>query len=124
MSPEEFRRMGHLGGHWLPDSQLHTSRFPVLSRVSPGEVTDALPPAGPDHGEAMELILRDFEETIVPGLTHWNHPGFMAYFANPASGPGICGRMRAAGLNATAILWKTSPALPELEQVTLSWLRG
>jgi aromatic-L-amino-acid decarboxylase len=123
MSPEEFRRMGHLVVDWLADYQLHPERFPVLSRVKPGEITDALPASGPRQGEAMEGILRDFEQTIVPGLTHWNHPGFMAYFANTASGPGVLGEMLAAGLNANGILWKTSPALTELEQVTLSWLR-
>lgn len=115
--------MGHLVVDWLADYQLHPERFPVLSRVKPGEVTDALPASGPNQGEAMEAILRDFEQTIVPGLTHWNHPGFMAYFANTASGPGVLGEMLAAGLNANGILWKTSPALTELEQVALSWLR-
>src|SRR5450432_2438944 len=123
MSPEEFRRMGHLVVDWLADYQLHPERFPVLSRVKPGEVTDALPESGPNRGEPMEAILHDFEQIIVPGLTHWNHPGFMAYFANTASGPGVLGEMLAAGLNANGILWKTSPALTELEQVTLGWLR-
>ncbi len=123
MSPDEFRRMGHTVVDWLADYQQHPERYPVLSRVKPGEVTDALPQHGPNQGEAMEAILHDFESTIVPGLTHWNSPGFMAYFANSASGPGILGEMLAAGLNANGILWKTSPALTELEQVTLGWLR-
>lgn len=123
MSPDEFRRMGHTVVDWLADYQQHPTRYPVLSRVKPGEVTDALPLHGPNQGEAMEAILHDFEKTIVPGLTHWNSPGFMAYFANTASGPGILGEMLAAGLNANGILWKTSPALTELEQVTLGWLR-
>ena len=123
MSPDEFRRMGHKVVDWLADYQQHPTRYPVLSRVKPGEVTDALPLHGPNQGEAMEAILHDFEKTIVPGLTHWNSPGFMAYFANTASGPGILGEMLAAGLNANGILWKTSPALTELEQVTLGWLR-
>ncbi|MCU1259662.1 MAG: amino acid decarboxylase [Bryobacterales bacterium] len=115
--------MGHQVVDWLADYQLHPERFPVLSRLKPGEVIDALPASGPAEGEPMDAILRDFERTIVPGLTHWNHPGFMAYFANTASGPGVLGEMLAAGLNANGILWKTSPALTELEQVTLSWLR-
>ncbi len=123
MSPDEFRRMGHTVVDWLADYQQHPERYPVLSRVKPGEVTDQLAAHGPDQGEAMEAILHDFESTIVPGLTHWNSPGFMAYFANTASGPGILGEMLAAGLNANGILWKTSPALTELEQVTLGWLR-
>jgi len=123
MSPDEFRRMGHTVVDWLADYQQHPERYPVLSRVKPGEVTDQLAAHGPDQGEAMEAILHDFERTIVPGLTHWNSPGFLAYFANTASGPGILGEMLAAGLNANGILWKTSPALTELEQVTLGWLR-
>ncbi len=123
MSPDEFRRMGHIVVDWLADYQQNPQRYPVLSQVKPGEVTDQLPPSGPAQGEAMELILRDFEQIIVPGLTHWNSPGFLAYFANTASGPGILGEMLAAGLNANGILWKTAPALTELEQVTLGWLR-
>ena len=123
MSPDEFRRMGHTVVDWLADYQQNPQRYPVLSQVRPGEVTDQLAPSGPNQGEAMEAILRDFEEIIVPGLTHWNSPGFMAYFANTASGPGILGEMLAAGLNANGILWKTAPALTELEQVTLGWLR-
>ena len=115
--------MGHLVVDWLADYQSHPERYSVLSRVAPGEVMDALPANAPEQGEAMETILRDFEEIIVPGLTHWNHPGFMAYFANTASGPGVLGEMLAAGLNSNGILWKTSPALTELEQVTLNWLR-
>ncbi len=115
--------MGHLVVDWLADYQSHPERYPVLSRVRPGEIIDALPVHGPESGEAMEAILQSFEQTIVPGLTHWNHPGFMAYFANTASGPGVLGEMLAAGLNANGILWKTSPALTELEQVALGWLR-
>jgi aromatic-L-amino-acid decarboxylase len=82
-----------------------------------------LPKHGPDDGEPVEAVLADFERIIVPGLTHWNHPGFLAYFANTASGPGILGELLAAGLNSNGILWKTSPALTELEILTLGWLR-
>jgi aromatic-L-amino-acid decarboxylase len=71
----------------------------------------------------MDAILKDFRELIVPGLTHWNHPRFMAYFSISASGPGILGEMLAAGLNVNQLLWKTAPAASELEQVTLGWLR-
>ncbi len=71
----------------------------------------------------MDAILKDFRELIVPGLTHWNHPRFLAYYAISGSGPGILGEMLAAGLNVNQLLWKTSPAASELEIVTLSWLR-
>ena len=71
----------------------------------------------------MDAILKDFEDLIVPATTHWNHPGFMGYFAVTATGPGILGEMLTAALNANGMLWKTSPALTGLEQVTLAWLR-
>jgi aromatic-L-amino-acid decarboxylase len=123
MSPDEFRKWGHQAIDWLAEYQSHPERYPVLSQSAPGAVYDALPPHGPREGEPMEAILADFEKVIVPGLTHWNHPGFMAYFANTASGPGILGELFAAGLNSNGILWKTSPALTELEILTLDWLR-
>ena len=123
MSPEEFRKAGHQVVDWLADYLADPGRYPVLSRNRPGELIDALPPAGPETGEDWEPIFQDFERHIVPAVTHWNHPGFMAYFANTASPPGILGEMLAAGLNANGILWKSSPAVTELEQVVLSWLR-
>ena len=78
---------------------------------------------GPEQGESMDAILADFRNLIVPGITHWNHPRFFAYFSISASGPGILGEMLAAALNVNHMLWKTSPAATELEQVTLGWLR-
>lgn len=123
MSPDEFRKRGHQIVDWLAEYQSHPERYPVLSRSEPGAVYDALPPHGPREGESFEAMIADFERIIVPGLTHWNHPGFMAYFANTASGPGILGELLAAGLNSNGILWKTSPALTELEVLTLEWLR-
>jgi aromatic-L-amino-acid decarboxylase len=97
--------------------------LPVSPNVKPGALIDALPASAPEQGEPMDVILKDFRELIVPGLTHWNHPRFMAYFAISASGPGILGEMLAAGLNVNQLLWKTAPAATELEQVTLGWLR-
>src|SRR5579863_286275 len=107
----------------MADYLSHPERYPVLPRMKPGDLTDALPRRGPEHGEPMAAILQDFREKIVPAATHWNHPGFMAYFAISASGPGILGEMLAATLNMNGMLWKTSPAVVELEQVTLEWLR-
>ena len=107
----------------MADYLAHVERYPVLPHVKPGELIDALPRCGPDQGEPMSTILEDFRRQIVPAATHWNHPGFMAYFANSASGPGILGEMLSATLNMNGMLWKTSPAVVELEQVTLEWLR-
>ena len=123
MSPEEFRLYGHQAVDWIADYLAHPERYPVLPKVEPGELADALPRSGPEQGEPMETILKEFEARIVPAITHWNNPGFMAYFANTATGPGILGEMLAAALNANGMLWKTSPAVTELEQVTLDWLR-
>jgi aromatic-L-amino-acid decarboxylase len=107
----------------MADYLAHADRYPVLPGIKPGDLIDALPRCGPEHGEPMSVILEDFRSKIVPAATHWNHPGFMAYFATSASGPGILGEMLAATLNMNGMLWKTSPAVVELEQVTLDWLR-
>jgi aromatic-L-amino-acid decarboxylase len=123
MTPEEFRACGHRAVDWIADFLAQPGRYPVLPCVSPGQLTDALPPRGPEQGESMDRILEDFERLIVPAMTHWNHPGFMAFFANSAPAEGILGEMFTAALNGNGMLWKTAPAITELEQVTLSWLR-
>ena len=123
MSPEEFRAAGHNVVDWLADFLARPESVPVLSRARPGELIDRLPASAPDRPESINAIMADFESQIVPALTHWNHPGFMAYFATSSSGPGILAEMLTAGLNVNGILWKTSPGLTELEQVTLDWLR-
>src|SRR6185369_15581815 len=123
MSPEEFRASGHQVVDWIADYLRDIRDLPVLPDVQPGDLIDALPAAGPEQGESMDTILADFRSLIVPGITHWNHPRFFAYFSISASGPGILGEMLAATLNVNHMLWKTSPAATELEQVTLGWLR-
>jgi aromatic-L-amino-acid decarboxylase len=123
MHPEEFRRFAHQAVDWAAEYLSHPDCYAVLPRVKPGEVFDALPPCGPEQGEPMELILEDFRRQIVPATTHWNHPGFMAYFAISAPGPGIIAELLAAALDSNAMLWKTGPAPTELEQVALQWLR-
>ncbi len=120
---EDFRRAGHAAVDWIAEYLTHVRRYPVLSRNRPGELVDALPASAPDEGQSFEAIFEDFEKLILPAVTHWNHPGFMAYFACTASTPTILAEMLAAALNANGILWKTSPAVTELEQVTLGWLR-
>jgi aromatic-L-amino-acid decarboxylase len=123
MSPDEFRRYGHEAVDWIADYLAHPERYPILPKVKPGEIADALPRTGPEQPESMDTILKDFETHILPGITHWNNPGFFAYFANTGTGPGILGEMLAAALNANGMVWKASPAVTELEQVTLDWMR-
>ncbi len=123
MTPEEFRRHGHQAIDWIADFLSDPGRYPVIPPIKPGQLTDALPGCGPEKGEPMERILADFERLIVPAMTHWNHPGFLAYFANSSPPEGILGELFTAALNGNGMLWKTSPAVTELEQVVLRWLR-
>ncbi|HJQ26241.1 MAG TPA: pyridoxal-dependent decarboxylase [Blastocatellia bacterium] len=123
MSAEEFRRYGHQLIDWVADYLSHPERYPVLSRNQPGDVKRALPAAPPAVGESFDQIIEDLDRVIVPGMTHWNHPAFFAYFSNTGSGPGILGELLAAAFNINAMLWRTSPAATELEEVTLDWLR-
>ena len=123
MSAEGFRRYGHRVVEWIADYLSHPERYPVLSQNQPDQVKEALPSKAPERGEAMESMLADLDRVIVPGMTHWNHPGFFAYFATSGSAPGILGEMLSAAFNVNAMLWRTSPSATELEEVTLEWLR-
>ena len=118
-----FRRHAAELVDWIARYLAEPERFPVVSRVQPGDIARALPSAPPRTAEPLADILADVERVIVPGLTHWNHPGFFAYFANSASVPGILGELLTTALNQNAMLWKTSPAATELEQVAMDWLR-
>jgi aromatic-L-amino-acid decarboxylase len=123
MNNEEFRSYAHQAVDWMADYLENIRDYPVLPDIRPGALVDQLPASAPEHGERMDAILKDFENSIVPALTHWNHPRFLAYFATSGSHPGILGEMLSAVLNVNGMLWKSCPALTELEQVTLSWLR-
>ena len=123
MDPDAFRRHGHRLIEWVGDYLSHSERYPPLSQVHPGEVREALPKAAPAEGERFDEILDDFERVILPGVTHWNHPGFFAYFAITGSAPGVLAELLTAALNVQAMLWQTSPAATELEEVVLGWLR-
>lgn len=123
MDAEEFRRYGHEVVDWIADYLGNVRDYPVLPNVKPGDLTAQLPAAGPEQGEAMDRLLDDFRTQIIPAITHWNHPRFMAYFAVSGSPPGILAEMLIAALNMNGMVWKSSPAVVELEQVTLGWLR-
>jgi len=120
---KDFRPQAHRLADWIADYLENPERFPVLSRARPGQIRDALPADAPEQGEAFDAIFADFERIILPGVTHWNHPGFFAYFAITSSAPGILAEFLAAALNQQAMLWRTSPAATELEAVALDWLR-
>jgi aromatic-L-amino-acid/L-tryptophan decarboxylase len=123
MDAEAFRREAHKLADWIADYLADPGRYPVLSQVRPGEIRSALPGAAPEHGESFDAIFSDFERVILPGITHWNHPGFFAYFAISASAPGVLAEFLSAALNVQAMLWRTSPSATELEEVVLGWLR-
>jgi aromatic-L-amino-acid decarboxylase len=119
----EFRRDGEATLAWVADYLERVGELPVMSRVEPGQVRDSLPAAPPEQGEPFETLLRDLDEKILPGITHWNHPRFLAYFANTGSEPGILAELLAATLNVNAMLWSTSPAATEVEELAVDWLR-
>jgi aromatic-L-amino-acid decarboxylase len=123
MQPSEFRKHGHAVIDWIADYLENPEQWPVLPDVRPGDVRSSLPQSPPEHGESMDAVLDDFRKLIVPGITHWNHPAFMAYFANSSTGAGVLGEALTAALNVNAMLWRTSPAATELELLTLDWLR-
>jgi aromatic-L-amino-acid/L-tryptophan decarboxylase len=123
MTPEEFRTHGQAVIAWIADYLANPEQFDVIPRVGPGEVKNALPASAPEMSEAIPAILADFERILIPGTTHWNHPMFMAYFANTGSAAGVLGEALIAALNVNAMLWRTGPAATELEQVTLDWVR-
>jgi len=123
MTSEEFRRVGHELIDWVADYFENIEQFPVLAQIEPGELKAQLPTSPPEHGESMDRIVADLDKLIVPALTHWCHPSFYAYFATSTSGPGIFGELLTAAFDNKAMLWRTSPASTELEEVTLDWLR-
>jgi aromatic-L-amino-acid decarboxylase len=121
MTPEEFRRHGHAAVDWIADYYERIESLPVLSQVQPGDIRAGLPDHPPEKGEPFEAVLRDLDETILPGITHWQHPSFFAYFPANASGPAILGDLLASGLGVQGMLWATSPAATELETLVLDW---
>jgi aromatic-L-amino-acid/L-tryptophan decarboxylase len=123
MPLDEFRAEGHKLVDWIAEYLAGVERYPVLARVQPGDIAARLPAEAPEHGTPIAAILRDFEETVLPGVTHWNHPGFFAYFGITGGAPGILGELLAAAINSNAMLWRTGPAATELELRTLDWLR-
>lgn len=122
MTPDEFRRAGHAAVDWVAHYLERVEEYSVLSRVAPGEIRCRLPEHAPETGEPFDAMLRDLDELILPGITHWQSPNFFGYFPANASGPAILGDLISAGLGAQGMLWTTSPAATELETHVLDWL--
>jgi aromatic-L-amino-acid/L-tryptophan decarboxylase len=122
MSPAEFREYGRQVIDWIADYYEKLDSFPVLSPAAAGELRAALPAHPPEDGEPFEQLMRDLDELIVPGITHWQHPSFFAYFPANASFPAILGDLLSSGLGVQGMLWATSPAATELESHVLDWL--
>jgi aromatic-L-amino-acid decarboxylase len=120
---EDFRRAGREVIDWIARYLENPRTYPVVPRMRPGELVDSLPASGPEFGETYEAILRDFEDKVMPAVTHWNHPRFFAYFGSSSAAPAVLAEAIAAALNTNGIHWLTSPAVSELEQVALSWYR-
>ncbi len=117
-----FRDAARRASEWVADYRARVADYPVLPAVSPGEIAARLPAAPPEAPESIRDILADLDRVIVPGVTHWNHPGFFAYFSSSSSLPGTLAEFVTAGLGVQAMLWRTSPAATELEERMISWL--
>jgi aromatic-L-amino-acid decarboxylase len=122
MTPEEFRRYGRELIDWIAEYLEHTEDYPVLSQVSPGDVRSRLPASPPSDGEPFDAVLRDLNDVIMPGITHWQSPNFFAFFPSNNSYPSILGDLLSAGLGVQGMLWATSPACTEIETLVMDWL--
>ncbi len=122
MSPDELRRWGHEVVDWVADYLATIEQHPVVPDVAPGDVRSWLPPAAPEHPEPFEDIIADLDRVVVPGTTHWQHPGFHAFFPANTSGPGILADIVSSGLGTQGMLWQTSPACTEVESHVLDWV--
>jgi len=124
MDVAEFRRRAHEVADLVADYLERLERYRVLPDLEPGQVRSRLGQGPPERPEPFEDVLRDYATLIEPNITHWQHPGFMAYFPSVASGPGILGEWLAAGLNSNVMFWRNAPASTELEECVVTWLRG
>jgi len=122
MSPEQFREEGKKVIDWIADYYENIEKYPVLSQVKPGEIKESLPKSAPQKGETLDEMMRDIDEKIMPGITHWQSPNFHAYFPANTSFPAILGDLISSGLGVQGMIWATSPAATELETRVLDWL--
>lgn len=119
----DFRAAAHKAVDWIADYFENIDAYPVLSRVSPGDIEKQFARTASEEGKEYDALLAEFRAKILPGITHWNHPSFFAYFSITGSQAGVLGELLSAAINANGMLWKTSPSLTELETLALRWLR-
>jgi aromatic-L-amino-acid decarboxylase len=124
MKPDEFRRHAHELVEWMAGYMENVESFPVKSQVKPGEIFSKLPDTPPENPESFESFMKDFQEIIMPGITHWQSPNFYAYFPSNNSPESVLAEMLTATLGVQGMIWETSPAATELEQKVMNWLRG
>ena len=123
MDIKEFRKLGYRFVDWVADYLENVGDLPVMAQVKPGEIRSKLPQEPPEKGEPMEALFEDFKRIIFPGITHWQHPGWFAYFPANNSPPSVLAELLTAGIGAQCMIWQTSPAAAELEEVVMEWLR-
>lgn len=123
MTPDDFRKHAHELVDWMADYLGSVGKYPVKPDIQPGDIKSQLPAAAPVTGESFDKIFSDFKDIIVPGMTHWQHPQFYAYFPSGSSAPSILGEMLSTTLGAQCMIWLTSPSAEELEERTMEWLR-
>ncbi|NKB38452.1 MAG: aspartate aminotransferase family protein [Gammaproteobacteria bacterium] len=124
MDPETFRTQAYAAIDWIVDYMKNIEDYPVLSSVKPGDIRKQLPDAAPEKGEEFEAMLKDVNDIVMPGITHWQSPNFFAYFPGNSSGPAILGEILSASLSVQGMLWATSPACTEVETQVMDWLVG
>ena len=123
MDTNTFRRLGHELVDWVAGYRERLESFPVLSRANPGDIRAMMPPSPPLRGLGLEGMAQDLDRIVLPGITHWAHPGFFAYFPSNADYSSVLADLVTAGLGVQGMSWQTSPAATELEEVVMDWLR-
>lgn len=123
MTPEEFRKYGHEIIDWIADYREKVGDYPVMSKIQPGSIRTALPPAPPETPEPFEAVITDLDRLILPGVTHWNHPDYFAYFPANASLPSVLGDLLSSGIGGIGLNWQSMPALTEVEETVCEWMR-
>ncbi|HAX06275.1 MAG TPA: aspartate aminotransferase family protein, partial [Acidimicrobiaceae bacterium] len=122
MSTQEFRDHGHALIDWIADYWERVEELPVTSQIAPGTIRDQLPAKAPEFGEPFQNLIEDLDSIVMPGITHWQHPSWFAFFPANASPPSVLAELVSAGLGVQGMLWSTSPAATEIESHVLDWL--